>query len=107
MYGIYAKYRATDIYAIFVAISLMLVIFLVFQTYIKPFKNKLVNYLDSGLVINLTIINLFSWYSQEGSINDENNLLYLFFSDIYDNSCYHILSCTLGYRKIEHCKKTV
>ena len=62
MYGIYAKYRATDIYAIFVAISLMLVIFLVFQTYIKPFKNKLVNLLDSGLVMNLTFIYLMSWY---------------------------------------------
>ena len=85
----------------------MLVTFLVFPIYIKPFKNELVNFLDSGLVINLTIINLISWYSQEGSINGENMLLYLFFSDIYDISGYHSLSCTLGNRKIKHCQKMV
>ena len=71
MYGVYAKYRATDIYAISVAISLMLVIFLVFQTYIKPFKNKLVNLLDIGLVMNITFIYLTSWYF----IHKENLLI--------------------------------
>ena len=62
MYGVYAKYRATDIYAICITISLMLVIFLVFQTYIKPFKSKLVNLLDIGLMMNITFIYLTSWY---------------------------------------------
>ena len=62
MYGIYAKYRATDIYTVCISISLMLVIFLVFQTYTKPFKSKLVNLLDSGLVMNITFIYLTSWY---------------------------------------------
>ena len=62
MYGVYAKYRATDIYSLLVTTNLMLVIFLVIQTYIKPFRSKLINLLDSGLVMNITIIYLTYWY---------------------------------------------
>ena len=40
----------------------MLVIFLVIQTYIKPFRSKLINLLDSGLVMNITLIYLTYWY---------------------------------------------
>ena len=56
LYGIYAKYRATDVYSLFFATNLMLVIFLVIQTYTKPFRSKLINLLDSGLVMNITLI---------------------------------------------------
>ena len=62
MYGVYAKYRATDIYSLLVTTNLMLVIFLVVQAYIKPFRSKLINLLDSGLVMNITIIYLTYWY---------------------------------------------
>ena len=62
LYGIYAKYRATDVYSLFFATNLMLVIFLVIQTYIKPFRSKLINLLDSGLVMNLLLIYLTYWY---------------------------------------------
>ena len=62
MYGVYAKYRATDIYSLLVTTNLMLVIFLVIQTYIKPFRSKLINLLDSGLVMNITLIYLTYWY---------------------------------------------
>ena len=62
MYGVYAKYRATDLYSFLVTTNLMLVIFLVIQAYIKPFRSKLINLLDSGLVMNITLIYLTYWY---------------------------------------------
>ena len=62
MYGVYAKYRATDLYSLFFATNLMLVIFLVFQAYIKPFRSKLINLLDSGLVMNITFTYLTYYY---------------------------------------------
>ena len=62
MYGVYAKYRATNLYSLFFATNLMLVIFLVFQTYIKPFRSKLINLLDSCLVMNITLIYLTYYY---------------------------------------------
>ena len=62
MYGVYAKYRATDLYSLFFTTNLMLVIFLVVQTYIKPFRSKLINLLDSGLMMNITLIYLTYWY---------------------------------------------
>ena len=62
MYGVYAKYRATDIYSLLVTTSLMLVIFLVVQAYIKPFRSKLINLLDTGLMVNITLIYLTYWY---------------------------------------------
>ena len=62
MYGIYAFYRATNMYILYITTSPMLVIFLVFQAYIKPFKNKLVNILDSWLMMNLTFFYLTTLY---------------------------------------------
>ena len=62
MYGIYAFYRATNIFIVYITTSSMLVIFLVFQAYIKPFKNTLVNILDCWLMMNLTFIYLTTWY---------------------------------------------
>ena len=62
MYGIYSKYRATNVYMLYITISPMLVIFLVFQAYIKPFKNMLVNILDCWLMMNLTFLYLTTWY---------------------------------------------
>ena len=62
MYGVYAKYRATDLYSLLFATNLMLVVFLVIQTYIKPFRSKLINLLDSGLVMNITLIYLTYYY---------------------------------------------
>ena len=62
MYGIYSRYRATDIYVLYFTTSPMLVAFLLLQTYIKPFKNKLVNILDSWMMINLTFHYLTNWY---------------------------------------------
>ena len=62
MYGIYAKYRATNAYILYITTSPMLVIFLVLQAYIKPFKNTLVNILDCWLMMNLTFLYLTTWY---------------------------------------------
>ena len=62
MYGVYAKYRATDLYSLFFTTNLMLVIFLVIQAYIKPFRSKFINLLDSGLVMNITLIYLTYYY---------------------------------------------
>ena len=62
MYGIYAFYRATNVYIIYITTSPMLVIFLVLQAYIKPFKNTLVNILDCWLMMNFTFLYLTTWY---------------------------------------------
>ena len=62
MYGIYAKYRATNGYIIYSTTSPMLVIFLLIQAYIKPFKNTLVNILDCWLMMNLIFLYLTTWY---------------------------------------------
>ena len=40
----------------------MLVIFLLLQAYIKPFKNTLINILDCWLMMNLTFLYLTTWY---------------------------------------------
>ena len=69
MYGTYAKYRATNAYILYITTSPMLVIFLVLQAYIKPFKNTLVNVLDCWLMMNLTFIYLTTWYF----INEEKS----------------------------------
>ena len=62
MYSTYAKYRATNVYILYIIISPMLVIFLVLQAYIKPFKNTLVNILNCWLMMNLTFLYLTTWY---------------------------------------------
>ena len=62
MYGTYAKYRATNISIIYITTSPMLVIFLLLQAYIKPFKNTLINILDCWLMMNLTFLYLTTWY---------------------------------------------
>ena len=47
---------------LYITISPTLVIFLVLQAYIKPFKNGLVNILDCWLIMNLTFLYLITWY---------------------------------------------
>ena len=62
MYIIYAFYRANDVYILFVTASPMLLVYIFFQAYIKPFKNKLIHLLDCWLMMNLAFIYLTNWY---------------------------------------------
>ena len=75
MYGIYAKYRATNLYILYITTSPMLVIFLVLQAYIKPFKNTLVNILDCWLMMNLAFLYLTTWYF---ILEDKSGIVQLF-----------------------------
>ena len=107
LYGLYAKYRATDVYSLLFSTNLMLVIFLVIQTYIKPFRSKLINLLNSGLVMNITLIYIICYHFLQGYSNNEKNLFFFCVSDICFIGDGHYISCTLGFQKGKHCKKMV
>ena len=62
MYIIYAFYRANDVYILFVTTSPMLLVYIFFQAYIKPFKNKLIHILDCWLMMNLAFLYLTIWF---------------------------------------------
>ena len=62
MYIIYTFYKANDVYILFVTTNTMLLVYIFFQAYIKPFKNKVIHILDSWLMMNLAFIYLTIWY---------------------------------------------
>ena len=62
MYIIYAFFEASDVYILFVTTNPMLLVYIFFQAYIKPFKNKLVHILDCWLMMNLAFLYLTTWY---------------------------------------------
>ena len=62
MYIIYAFFGASDVYILFVTTNPMLLVYIFFQAYIKPFKNKLVHILDCWLMMNLAFLYLTTWY---------------------------------------------
>ena len=62
MYIIYTTFRGRDILLIGYISSPIIVIFVVLQAYIKPFKNKFLNILDILVMLNLILIYLIGLY---------------------------------------------
>ena len=62
MYIIYAIYRAFNVSIIFLFTIPLLVTFLVIQAAMKPFKNKLIFYLDSWIMFVFAFTYMTTWY---------------------------------------------
>lgn len=62
IYLVYTWLRGTDFLKIYIITGTSLVVFLVMQAYLRPFKSRLVNLLDSWLMLNLTVIYTTTWY---------------------------------------------
>lgn len=62
MFMVYAFYRATNVFMTYVIINPTLLLFMIAQTYAKPFKSMTINVLDTWLTINFIVFNLTSWY---------------------------------------------
>ena len=62
---VYSIFRGSSIGKMLVAFSIILpvyVLFVTFQAYLKPFKNKFINILDLSVMINYGIILCTNWY---------------------------------------------
>ena len=62
MYLVFAFYRTLDINALFIYTTPLLLTFLVLQSFMMPFKNKLITYLDSWIMFLLTFVYTTVWY---------------------------------------------
>ena len=62
LYIIYAVYRGTNGLKIYLAFSPILILFVIWQAYVKPFKNNFINIMDIWLMYNISFINATTWY---------------------------------------------
>lgn len=62
MYLIYMKYRGVDVILIYTITVPLLVTFIMLQSLVKPFKNKLINFLDLWVMYNLIFLYVTTWY---------------------------------------------
>ena len=62
LYIIYAVYRGKDDFKIYLASSPIVILFVIWQAYVKPFKNNFINIMDIWLMYNISFIYATTWY---------------------------------------------
>ena len=62
MCAIYIIYRSVNIYLLYVCTSPVLLLYVVVQTFSKPYKNKYINILDTFVMFNLMFLYVTTWY---------------------------------------------
>ena len=62
MYIIYVSLRARNVLKIYVVATPILVLLLLLQTYFKPFKNKVIYFLDCWPLLNLIFLYTTTWF---------------------------------------------
>ena len=62
MYIIYASLRGRNILKIYVITSPLWVLLLLLHAYFKPFKNKIIYFLDCWLILNVILISTTTWF---------------------------------------------
>ena len=62
LYIIYAVYRGKNNFKIYLAFSPILILFVIGQAYVKPFKNNFINIMDIWLMYNITFMYATTWY---------------------------------------------
>ena len=76
MYVIYILCRTHNTMMLFVLTTPLLVTFLIIQSFLKPFKNKLITYLDSWIMFILTFTYMTIWYYlQPGKYEPHNSAI--------------------------------
>ena len=76
MYVIYILYRTSNPMLIFVLTTPLLVTFLIIQSFLKSFKNKLITYLVSWIMFILTFNYMTVWYYlQPGNYEPHNSAI--------------------------------
>ena len=63
MYLCYIVYFGTDIYAAYALVLPVLIIFTTLNAYTRPFKSKLINYMDLFVNMNLCTVLATTWYT--------------------------------------------
>ena len=61
-YGVYAVYRATDLFSVYRIIIPILVLFIIIQSFHKPFKRPFINVMDCTLMYNFALLGMTTWY---------------------------------------------
>ena len=62
MYIIYAVLRGQGIAIVCIATLPLLIVFLAIQVYLRPFKSKLINLIDTAVMLDLVLIYVIGWY---------------------------------------------
>ena len=62
IYVIYVAFRSHSEFVLSFAIASLLALFLIGQSLFRPFKRKLVNLLDSWLMLNITLVHVTIWH---------------------------------------------
>ena len=103
MYAVYSVYRGSALHLIVVITLSLLIIFLVLQEYLKPFKNKFVGTMDSLVIINLIMAYILAWH-QANRLHSPN-LTALYIVTVILVSMIIIMSLlVLGYHALTLCQ---
>ena len=62
MYVVFTVMNANKDFLIFITVSPFLLLFLILQSFMKPFKNRLINMIDCWVMFNLTFLYVTTWY---------------------------------------------
>ncbi len=77
MYFVYSVYRGIALHIIVVITLSTLILFLVLQEFLKPFKNKMIGIIDSLVMLNLITVYVVAWH-QATRLNAPNlKVLYI------------------------------
>ena len=61
-YVVYTSLRGRNVLKIYIIITPFLVLLLLLHVYFKPYKNKLINFLDCWLILNIILIYTTTWF---------------------------------------------
>ncbi len=111
MFVTYSVLRGTAIHLVILVTLLLLVMFLIVQEHLKPFKNRLIGILDSSIMMNLILVYSVAWFQAAGLRAPHLQVLYIFVSILVIIVfvtfllvlCYHVwllcrsFKCVKGY----------
>lgn len=77
MFVLYSVWRGNELHDMIVFTLTALIIFVVLQEYLKPFKKKLIGVLDSFIMMCMVMLYLIAWYQSIGFKFPNLELLYI------------------------------
>ena len=110
MYIIYAILRGHGIDVVCIATLPLLIVFLVVQMYLRPFKSKLINLIDTAVMLDLVMIYVIGWYNMTFTLSNSKFqksiiaafiLIFLIFILFVCIIIYHISIITGCHEKIK------
>lgn len=80
MFIVYSIWRGDELHFVIIFTLTPLIIFVVLQEYLKPFKNKLIGVLDSFIMVCMIMLYLLAWYQSIGFKSPDLKLLFILMS---------------------------